>query len=99
MEKQYRITLDVQEQAWDTAYPIAREAFDEAKDFTILPGDGDERVGVAFMLTFEGDHLEAHNFVVEHIQEGCEARSIENKDIFVSVADVDTGAIYLKHLV
>lgn len=99
MEKQYRITLDVQEKAWDSAYPIAREAFDKAKDFTIIPGDGGERVGVAFMLTFDGEHLEAYNFVVESILEGYEARCIADKDIFVSVADVDTGAINLKHLV
>lgn len=98
MAKQYRITLDLQEKAWDTAYPISREAFDKAKDFTITPGEGDERVNISFMLTFEGDHLEAYNFVVERILEGFEARGIADKDIFVSVADVDTGAINLKHI-
>lgn len=98
MMKQYKVTLDVQERAWDTIYRIAREVFDEAEDYTIAPGDGDERLNISFILAFDGGHVEAHNFVVEHIQEGCEARSIENKDIFVSVADVDTGAIYLKHI-
>lgn len=98
MMKQYKVTLDVQERAWDTIYRIAREVFDEAEDYTITPGDGDERVDVSFMFAFDGGHVESHNFVVEHIREGCEARGIESKDIFVSVADVDSGEIYLKHL-
>ena len=99
MTKQYKVTLDVQERAWDAVHPIVREVFTEAEDYTITPGDGDERLNISFMFAFDGGHVEAHNFVVEHIREGCEARGIESKDIFVSVADVDSGAIYLKHLI
>ena len=95
--KPYKVTFDISEQARDTAYQVAREAFPQGSDFTVEAGD-EGRVNVSFEIDSDDDHNQAHKLVAERTLEQYEKRGIDTKDIFISVADhTDTGAIYLVH--